>query len=90
MLSRGFIHNKGIRRMLAVYFDCPEKDLHISRDGKVCIPKIGVVIWDEAELHELMDKLENLKLCPGCNVVHPWEHRCYGKDCECIECNRKS
>lgn len=27
------------------------------------------------------------RLCDGCNVNTPWEHRCHGKDvCDCPEC----
>jgi hypothetical protein len=23
------------------------------------------------------------KLCAGCNVREPWEHRCHGENCDC-------
>ncbi len=29
------------------------------------------------------------KICDGCNVREPWEHKCHGGDCEC-SCNKMS
>jgi len=26
-----------------------------------------------------------IKLCDGCNVNQPWEHRCHGEGCSCEE-----
>ena len=23
------------------------------------------------------------EICDGCNVRHPWEHRCHGEKCQC-------
>ena len=27
------------------------------------------------------------RICDGCNVREPWEHKCSGGDCVCVECN---
>jgi len=27
-----------------------------------------------------------MKLCDGCDVREPWEHRCFGPGCPCEEC----
>jgi len=28
-------------------------------------------------------------LCDGCNVHEPWEHRCHGEPCACLECREE-
>lgn len=27
------------------------------------------------------------RICDGCNVREPWEHRCHGEPCRCAECH---